>query len=128
MTGFDFISDIATANDGDGCDADPEDPGDLAPGGSSYHGTHVAGTVAARTSFSSGRRRPASPAWRGTREIMPLRVLGVGGGTDADIMAALRYAAGRDDTLRGSRRRRRPARIVEHEPRRARASARRSRT
>ena len=32
---------------------------------------------------------------------MPLRVLGVGGGTDADIMAALRYAAGRPTTCAG---------------------------
>src|SRR4030095_8361746 len=51
-TGFDFISDPASANDGNGCDADPEDPGDGAPGGGSYHGTHVAGTIAAHTAFA----------------------------------------------------------------------------
>jgi serine protease len=32
---------------------------------------------------------------------MPLRVLGVGGGTDADIMAAMRYAAGQPGTCAG---------------------------
>jgi serine protease len=101
VTGFDFISDPASANDGDGCDADPEDPGDLAPGGSSYHGTHVAGTIAARTSLQPGGDAAgvAGAAWNA--KIMPLRVLGVGGGTDADIMEALRYAAGRTTACAG---------------------------
>ncbi len=100
VAGFDFITDIPTANDGNGCDADPEDPGDDALGGNSYHGTHVAGTVAARTSFSSGDATGvAGAAWNA--QIMPLRVLGVGGGTDADIMEALRYAAGRAGTCAG---------------------------
>src|SRR5262249_57526575 len=79
---------------------DREDPGDLAPGGSSYHGTHVAGTLAARTSFSSGDSTGvAGVAWNA--RVMPLRVLGVGGGTDADIMEALRYAAGRPTACAG---------------------------
>ena len=47
--GFDFISNAAIAGDGDGIDDDPEDPGDQATGGSSFHGTHVIGTVAAQT-------------------------------------------------------------------------------
>jgi len=94
VAGYDFVTSVDSANDGNGCDADPDDPGDDAPGGSSYHGTHVAGTLAARTSFSSGNTEGvAGVAWNA--RIMPLRVLGVGGGTDADIMAALRYAAGR---------------------------------
>src|SRR5262249_51935193 len=100
VTGFDFISDPSISNDGDGCDPDPEDPGDLAPGGSSYHGTHVAGTLAAPTSFSSGDSTGvAGVAWNA--RVMPLRVLGVGGGTDADIMEALRYAAGRPTACAG---------------------------
>jgi serine protease len=100
VTGFDFISDPAVANDGDGCDDDPEDPGDDAPGGSSYHGTHVTGTVTARTSFlPSDTTGVSGVAWNA--RVLPLRVLGVGGGTDADIMEALRYAAGRTTACAG---------------------------
>ena len=100
VTGFDFISDLETANDGNGCDPDPEDPGDDGPGGSSFHGTHVTGTVAARTSLSSGDAEGVAGAAFGAR-VMPLRVLGVGGGSDADIMEALKYAAGRTTTCAG---------------------------
>jgi serine protease len=100
VTGFDFISDPASANDGNGCDADPEDPGDGAPGGGSYHGTHVAGTIAAHTAFAPDQDDGvAGVAWNA--KVMPLRVLGVGGGTDADIMEALRYAAGRATSCAG---------------------------
>jgi serine protease len=61
----------------------------------------VAGTVAARTSFSSGDSTGvAGVAWNA--KVMPLRVLGVGGGTDADIMAAMRYAAACHGTCAGS--------------------------
>ena len=50
-SGADLISDSANAGDGDGVDTDPEDVGDqeLGDGSSSFHGTHVAGTVAAAT-------------------------------------------------------------------------------
>ncbi|MEX2488742.1 MAG: PKD domain-containing protein, partial [Pseudomonadales bacterium] len=48
--GFDFISDADRALDDDGIDPDPNDPGDRELGDrSSFHGTHVAGTVAAQT-------------------------------------------------------------------------------
>ena len=95
--GYDFIQDLVTANDGDGCDADPDDPGDLSPGGSSYHGTHVAGTVAAATSLQPAALEEgvAGVAWNA--RVMPLRVLGVGGGTDFDIMQALLHAVGRSN-------------------------------
>lgn len=87
--GYDFISDPANALDGGGIDADPEDPGDGgAAGNSSFHGTHVAGTVAAATGNASG---VAGASWSTT--LMPLRVLGLNGGTSYDIMQALRYAA-----------------------------------
>ena len=88
--GYDFISTLAMANDGDGRDPDPDDPGDLSnpDGSSSFHGTHVAGTIAARTNNSSG---VAGIAWNS--KVMPLRALGVGGGWSFDIMEALRYAA-----------------------------------
>ena len=102
VAGYDFISDPKTANDGGGCDANPDDAGDdLSPGGSSFHGTHVAGTVVARTSLgSSDDTGVAGVAWNA--KVMPLRVLGVGGGTDSDIMAAMRYAAGLSGTCAGA--------------------------
>ena len=88
--GYDFISSAATARDGDGIDDNPNDDGDLAYGGSSsFHGTHVAGTIAAETNNGSG---VAGVAWN-TR-IMPLRALGVDGGSSYDVMQAIRYAAG----------------------------------
>jgi len=48
VPGFDFISDAAAARDGDQWDADPSDEGDWCPAdgtSSSWHGTHVHGTV-----------------------------------------------------------------------------------
>lgn len=90
VEGYDFISSPSVANDGDGMDPDPEDPGDDPQGNSSsFHGTHVAGTIGASTNNATG---VAGATWFG--KIMPLRVLGVGGGTDADISQAIRYAAG----------------------------------
>ncbi len=87
ITGYDFISDAATAGDGDGIDPDPNDPGDGPP--SSFHGTHVAGTVAAASNNNIG---VAGVAWNA--RLMPLRVLGIDGGTSYDVGQAVRYAAG----------------------------------
>ncbi len=88
--GYDFVSQIDNANDGDGRDPDPEDPGDDPEGeSSSFHGTHVAGTVGAATNNGDG---VAGVTWSG--RIMPLRVLGVQGGADVDIAQAIRYAVG----------------------------------
>ena len=92
--GYDFISDtfgLTNANDGDGIDPNPDDPGDLSnpDGSSSFHGTHVAGTIAARTNNSTG---VSGIAWNA--KIMPLRALGVEGGWSFDIREALEYAAG----------------------------------
>ncbi|MEZ5543210.1 MAG: S8 family serine peptidase [Pseudomonadota bacterium] len=88
--GYDFISDPTNALDGDGIDPDPEDPGDGGvAGNSSFHGTHVAGTIAAATDNSIG---VAGTSWATT--LMPLRTLGLNGGTSYDIMQALLYAAG----------------------------------
>lgn len=90
VSGYDFISDPTRARDGNGIDASPDDPGDSATlGNSSYHGTHVAGTVAAASNNTSG---VAGTSW--AARIMPIRVLGMGGGTSADIMNGIRFAAG----------------------------------
>ena len=91
VAGFDFISDPVSAADGDGIDGDPYDVGDreIIGQSSSFHGTHVAGTVGATTNNGSG---VAGVTWRG--KIMPIRVLGVGGGTSLDIAEGIRYAAG----------------------------------
>jgi serine protease len=71
-------------------DNNPLDTGDSASGPpSSFHGTHVAGTVAAASNNGSG---VAGVAWNA--KIMPLRVLGPGGGTSYDVNQAVRYAAG----------------------------------
>lgn len=90
VAGYDFISSPQMSNDGDGIDPDPDDPGDGAQlSTSSWHGTHVAGTVAARSNNGSGA---AGVSW-GAR-IMPIRVLGVGGGTSFDVIQGIRFAAG----------------------------------
>ncbi len=89
VPGFDFISDPTRANDGDGLDPDPFDPGDRpeSAAGGSFHGTHVAGTIAATTDNPLG---VAGVTWR--TAVMPLRVLGVGGGTLFDVAQAIRFA------------------------------------
>ncbi len=95
VPGFDFISNAVRANDGDGLDPDPFDPGDRPNGsdGGSFHGTHVAGTIAAA---SDGTLGVAGVTWRSA--VMPLRVLGVGGGTIFDVAQAVRFAAGLSNT------------------------------
>jgi len=95
VVGFDFIQDPARANDGDGLDPDPDDPGDdgRGPGSGSFHGTHVAGTVAADSDNGIG---VAGVSWEA--RLMPLRALGIDGGTTFDVMQAVRYAAGLSNT------------------------------
>jgi serine protease len=87
--GYDFVSSTENAADGDGRDPDPEDPGDNPGGQGSYHGSHVAGTVAAATNNTLGI---AGVSWGA--KIQALRVLGKNGGSVSDIVDAMRYAAG----------------------------------
>ena len=103
--GYDFIHDTPTANDGDGRDADPSDPGDgvtqadidnKVPGcttddiaSSSWHGTQTAGLIGAATNNGVGM----ASVGRDIR-VLPLRVLGKCGGYDSDIQDAMRWAAG----------------------------------
>ncbi len=90
IPGYDMISDSANAGDGDGRDSDPTDKGGDEPGGgSSWHGTHVAGTIGAATNNDSG---VAGVTW--AARIMPVRVLGKQGGTSFDIATAMNWAAG----------------------------------
>lgn len=87
--GFDFIRNPGLSADGDGIDSNPDDPGDRSPGGSTFHGTHVAGTIAAATNNAQG----VAGVTQAT-QIMPLRALGIGGlGTEYDVLQAVRYAA-----------------------------------
>jgi serine protease len=98
MAGYDFISRTDISLDGDGADAFPDDPGDRnnVDGTSTFHGTHVAGTIAAATNNGTG---VAGIAWH-TR-IMPLRALGNGGGSSYDIIQAVRYASGLETDYTG---------------------------
>lgn len=90
VPGYDFIIDTEVAGDGDGRDADAHDPGDWVGGGtSSWHGTHVAGTVAAVTNNAKGVAGVAFGA-----KMMPVRVLGHGGGYTSDIADAIIWASG----------------------------------
>ncbi|WP_343225130.1 S8 family peptidase [Luteimonas sp. MC1750] len=90
LPGYDFIADTAVAGDGNGRDGDASDPGDYYGGNaSSWHGTHVAGTVAALTNNGKGVAGTAYGA-----RIVPVRVLGRGGGYDSDIADAVIWASG----------------------------------
>ncbi|MEW5852038.1 MAG: S8 family serine peptidase [Myxococcota bacterium] len=91
-SGVDLISEATISNDGDGRDNDPEDPGDdPAAGGGTFHGTHVAGTIGAASDNDTG---VAGVSWQGV--ILPVRALGIGGGTDFDIAGGVRWAIGED--------------------------------
>ncbi|MET8169140.1 S8 family serine peptidase [Streptomyces sp. NPDC005329] len=97
--GYDFIADTAVSVDGDGRDSNPADPGDyyaanecgsgIPASNSSWHGTHVAGTIAAVTNNNKGVAGIAYGA-----KISPVRVLGKCGGYDSDIIDAITWASG----------------------------------
>ncbi len=112
LPGFDFVSDAAVANDGDGWDTDPSDPGDfisaedLASGplsghdcgggdgndepiASSWHGTRVAGLVGASTDNGLGMAGAGFNI-----RVLPVRALGKCGGFQSDVLAAMYWAAG----------------------------------
>lgn len=92
VDGYDFISDVALAGDGDGIDPDPTDEGEGSSAfrSGNFHGLHVAGTIGATGNNNTGIVGIAYGS-----KVMPLRALNADGeGTTYDIMQAVRYAAG----------------------------------
>lgn len=86
--GYDFVSEPASAADGDGEDPDPTDEGSGSSEGSSFHGTAVAGIIAAEHDLI-GTAGVAPNV-----KILPVRALGRQGGTIADLIKAVNWAAG----------------------------------
>jgi serine protease len=115
VDGFDFISDPDVAGDGGGRDSDPTDTGDFtatnecgsgtAATSSSWHGTHVSGTIAAVTNNSQDVAGIAFDA-----KVQMLRALGRCGGFTSDIADAMRWAAG--GTVNGVPANATPARVI----------------
>jgi serine protease len=107
LPGYDFVSTVEYAKDGDGWDADPHDPGDgvseadrsanpalfadCSADDSSWHGTVIAGIVAATANNGLGG---AGVLWGG--RVLPVRVAGQCGAELSDIVDGMRWAAGID--------------------------------
>jgi len=114
LAGYDMISDALVANDGDprncttpgACssrDGDATDAGDWVTAGenasgyfqgcrsgdSSFHGTHVAGTIGALSNNGQG---VAGVNW--VSSLLPVRVLGKCGGYTSDIADAIVWGSG----------------------------------
>ena len=113
IAGYDFISDIPTANDGDGRDSDPSDPGDYVTAienstkngdffgcnddgagaavaeNSSWHGTQTASILGAATNNGIGMAGTGYDT-----PVVAARALGKCGGFDSDIIAAAQWAGG----------------------------------
>jgi serine protease len=103
LTGYDFISVLAQANDGNVRDSDPSDPGDwittAESNGSTYngctvedsswHGTQTAGILGAQTNNAVGMAGVGYDTM-----VIPARALGKCGGWDSDIIAAAQWSAG----------------------------------
>ena len=101
LPGYDMIIDTAVSNDGNARDSDAKDPGDWVVAGecgggqptqdeaSSWHGTHVAGTIAAVSNNGSGVAGVAFNA-----KVVPVRALGKCGGYTSDIADGMVWASG----------------------------------
>jgi serine protease len=114
LPGYDFVGEdysstgsalgtYLIANDGDGWDPDPSDPGDWVSStdvanpvfasdqvaSSTWHGTRVVGVYGAITNNDTGIAGMSWGAW-----ILPVRALGKGGGYDSDILTGVQWAAG----------------------------------
>ena len=110
VAGYDFISSKASARDGSGRDSNPKDQGDWHTDeygdrvDSSWHGTHVAGIIAAAHDGKEGIGN--APGVR----VQHVRVLGRDGGTSADIAAAITWASG--GTVSGTSKNKTPAKVI----------------
>ena len=90
VPGYDMISNATLANDGDLRDPDPSDPGDWCNGGTStWHGTHVTGTLVALANNGIGIAGIAPAA-----HVQMIRGLGTCGGYFSDLADALVWASG----------------------------------
>lgn len=103
VNGYDFISDSAVSQDGDGRDADPTDAGDHVPSGytcpgsptatqlepNSWHGTRVASVLGALT---NNGQDISGVDWNA--RIQPVRVSGRCGAWLSDTVDAMRWAGG----------------------------------
>jgi len=114
LPGYDFVGEDQSsqgeplgtylmANDGDGWDPDPSDPGDWISSAdtenslfanctvenSSWHGTRVVGIVGAITDNDVGIAGMSWGPW-----VLPVRALGKCGGYDSDIITGIEWAAG----------------------------------
>ncbi len=100
VAGYDFITNTFISRDGNGRDANPNDEGDWNPVAnecysgsptmnSTWHGTHVAGTIAALTNNSVGVAGVAFGA-----RIQHVRALGRCGGFTSDIADSIIWASG----------------------------------
>lgn len=114
LPGYDFVSDATAARDGNGRDASAQDQGDwyaagecgqTTAGNSSWHGTHVAGTVAAVTGNATGVAGVAPNA-----KVVPVRVLAKCGGSLSDIADAIIWSAG--GTVSGIPANANPAKVI----------------
>jgi serine protease len=139
LPGYDFVSADAlssapfnaplnfVANDGNGRDPDPTDPGDWITqadvtaypnlcggaeiGPSSWHGTSMASLIASL--WTSVNPNPAGTSLAGLApevRIVPVRALGKCGGTTSDVIDAIRWSAGL--TVPGVPANANPARII----------------
>jgi serine protease len=117
LTGYDFIADAPTANDGNARDADPSDSGDYVTAAensqktgntegpffgcndngtgaavaenSTWHGTQTAGILGASTNNATGMAGSAYNV-----PVIAARALGKCGGYDSDIIAAAQWSGG----------------------------------
>lgn len=105
LPGYDMISNPFVANDGDGRDPNPADPGDWVTAAesfdpsspfyqcpatqSSWHGIHVAGLIGAASNNSRG---VAGVTW--DAKVLPVRVLGKCGGMLSDVVDGIRWSVG----------------------------------